>query len=95
MEETARRVSQEFGVEEERLYRRRRVPQAWSILMELCRLYLAEKMSLAEIGRKPEGVSGSASSQNQKRLKASLGKNPFLRKSFQRLAEGMMSKLSQ
>ena len=52
VEQIVRRVSQEFGVEEERLYRRRRPPQARSEMMELCRLYLIKKMSLTEIGWK-------------------------------------------
>ena len=88
VEQIARRVSQEFGVEEERFYRRRRAPQARSVLMELCRLYLTKEMSLTEIGRKLGGVSGSALSQNKKRLETSLQKHPFLRKIFRGYRRG-------
>jgi len=95
VEEIGRRVSQEFGVEEERLYRPRKAPQARSILMELCRLYLTGKMNLAEIGRKLGGVSGSALSQNRKRLEVLLGKDPFLRKGFERLSKAIISRVSQ
>jgi hypothetical protein len=95
VEEIGRRVSQELGVEEEKLYRPRQAPQARSLLMELCRLYLTGKMSLAEIGRKLGGVSGSALSQNRKRLEVLLGKDSSLRKAFERLSKGMISKSSQ
>ena len=88
-------MSQERGVEEERLYRPRQAPQARSLLMELCRLYLTGRTSLAEIGRKLGGVSGSALSQNRKRLEVLLGKEPSLRKDFERLSRGMISRPSQ
>jgi len=95
VEEIGRRVSQELGVEEERLYRPRQAPQARSVLMELCRRYLTGKMSLAEIGRKPGGVSGSALSQNRKRLEVLLREDSSLRKAFDGLSKGMISRSSQ
>ena len=95
MEEIARAVSREFGVEEEGLYRPRGEPQGRSILMELCRVHLSGKMSFAEIGRRLGGVSVSAISQNKKRLEASLQKDPHLRGSFQRVSEELGSKSSQ
>jgi putative transposase len=91
VEEIARKVSRELGVEEERLYRRRGIPQARSVFMELCRLYLSRRMSLAEIGRKLGGVSASALSQNRKRLEAALGEAPLLRQNFQKLSKALMS----
>ncbi len=95
VEEIARAVSREFGVEEEELYRPRGVPQARSIMMELCRVHLSRRMSFAEIGRRLGGISVSAISQNKKRLEASLRKDPHLRESFQRLSKGLGSKSSQ
>jgi putative transposase len=86
VEEIGRAVSREFGVEEEGLYRPRGVPQARAILMELCRVHLSGRMSLAEIGRRLGGVSVSAISQNRKRLEASLREDPHLRAIFQGLA---------
>jgi REP element-mobilizing transposase RayT len=95
VEEIARAVSREFEVEEEGLYRPRGVPQARSILMELCRVHLSRRMSLAEIGRRLGGISVSAISQNKKRLEESLRKDPHLRESFQRLSKALGSKHSQ
>ena len=95
VEEIARAVSRQLGVEEEGLYRPRGVPQGRSILMELCRVHLSGKMSFAEMGRRLGGVSVSAISQNKKRLEASLQKDPHLRESFQGLSEGLGSKPSQ
>jgi putative transposase len=95
VEEVAQAVSREFGVEEEGLYRPRGVPQARSILMELCRVHLSRRMSSAEIGRRLGGISVSAISQNKKRLEASLRKDPHLRKSLQRLSKELGSKSSQ
>jgi hypothetical protein len=95
VEEVARVVSREFGVEEERLYRPRGVPQARSILIELCRVHLSRRMSSAEVGRRLGGISVSAISQNKKRLEASLRKDLHLRESFQRLSKELGSKYSQ
>ena len=95
LEEIARRISQELGVEEEAFYRRREIPQARSVFMELCRLYLRRRMSLAEMGRKLGGVSASASSQNRKRLEAALEEDPLLRQSFRKLSKGLASDDSQ
>ena len=61
----------------------------------LSRVHLSGKMSLAEIGRRLGGVSGSAISQNKRRLEASLQKDPHLRESFQGLSDGLGSKSSQ
>jgi REP element-mobilizing transposase RayT len=91
VEEIGRAVSREFGVEEEGLYRPRGIPQARSILMELCRVHLSRRTSLTEIGRRLGGVSVSAISQNRKRLEASLREDPHLRALFQ----GLASKFSQ
>ena len=89
VEKVARAVSREFGVEEEGLYRPRGVPQARSILIELCRVHLSRRMSSAEIGRRLGGISVSAISQNKKRLEASRRKDPHLRESLQRLSKGL------
>jgi len=93
--EIGRAVSREFGVEEKGLYRPRGAPQARSIMVELCRLHLARKMSLAEIGRRLGGISASAISQNKKRLEESLRKDSHLRESLQRLSKALESKPSQ
>ena len=95
VEEIRRAVSREFRVEEEGLYRRRGVSQARSVLMELCRVYLSRRMSLAEIGRRLGGISVSAISQNKKRLEASLRKDPHLRERFQGLSKGLEPQSSQ
>jgi len=95
VEEIARAVSREFGVEEEGLHRPRGVPQARSILMELCRVHLSRRMSFAEMGRRLGGISVSAISQNKKRLEESLGKDSHLHERFQRLSRGLGSKSSQ
>jgi len=95
VEEIARAVSREFGVEEEGLYRPRGIRQARSILLELCRVHLSRRMSFAEIGRRLGGISVSAISQNRKRLEASLRKDPRLRESFQRLSKVLRPKSSQ
>ncbi len=94
VEEIARAVSREFGVEEEGLYRPRGVSPARSVLMELCRIHLSRRMGFAEIGRRLGGISGSAFSQNKKRLEASLGKDPHLREIFQSLSKRLASKVS-
>ena len=95
VEEIARAVSREFGVEEEGLYRPRGGRQGRSILMELCRVHLSGKISLAQIGRRLGGISGSAISQNKKRLEGSLQRDSHLRGSFQRVSEELGSKSSQ
>jgi putative transposase len=95
LEEIARAVSRQFGIEEEKLYRPRGSPQARSILMELCRVHLSRKMSLTEIGRRLGGISVSAINQNRKRLEASLRNDPHLQASLQRLAKGLEPKSSQ
>jgi len=95
VEEIGRAVSREFGVEEKGLYRPRGVPQARSIMMELCRVHLSRRMSFAEIGRRLGGISVSAISQNKKRLEASLRKDSHLRESLQRLSKALGSKPSQ
>jgi len=95
VEEITGAVSREFGVEEEVLSRPRRVPQARSILMELCRVHLSRRMSFAEMGRRLGGISVSAISQNKKRLEESLRKDSHLRESFQKLSKGLGSKSSQ
>jgi chromosomal replication initiation ATPase DnaA len=94
VEEIARAVSREFGVEEEGLYRPRGIPQARSILMELCRVHLSRRMSLGEIGRRLGRISVSAIDQNRKRLEASLREDPNLRAIFQGLAKDLASKSS-
>ncbi len=95
VEEIARAVSREFGVEEKELYRPRGVPQPRSIMMELCRIHLSKKISCAEIGRRLGGISVSAISQNKKRLEASLRQDDHLRGSLERLSKGLGSKSSQ
>jgi chromosomal replication initiation ATPase DnaA len=95
VEEVSRAVAREFGVEEKGLYRPRGVPQARSLLMDLCRVHLSRKMNFAEIGRRLGGISVSAISQNKKRLEASLRKDPHLRESLERLSKGLGLKLSQ
>ena len=95
VEEIGRAVSREFGVEEKALYRPRGVPQARSIMMELCRVHLSRRMSFAEIGWRLGGISVSAISQNKKRLEESLRKDSHLRESLQRLSKALGSKPSQ
>ena len=95
VEEVARAVSREFGVEEEGLYRPRGVPQARSILMELCRIHLSRRMGFSEIGRRLGGISVSAISQNKKRLEASLRQDAHLKESLDGLSRGLGSKSSQ
>ena len=95
VEEIGCRVSQELGVEEEGLYKRRGIPEARSVLMELCRIYLSRRMSLAEIGRKLGGVSGSALSQNRRRLEAAMGEDSVLRQRFRKLSKMVTSNSSQ
>jgi hypothetical protein len=69
VEEIRRRVAGVFQVPEAELRRRRsRHRGARSVFMELCRLCLARKRGLAEIGRELGGVSVSALSQTRARL---------------------------
>ena len=69
MEEIAEAVAMVFDVEVQELYRRRSGCRlARSVFMELCRLFLARKESLASIGNRLDGVSVSALSQNSKRI---------------------------
>jgi REP element-mobilizing transposase RayT len=95
VEEIARAVSREFGVQEEGLYRPRGVPRPRSLLMELCRVHLTRRMSLAEVGRRLGGISVSAISQNKKRLEASLARDPHLVEILRKLSKELRSKFSQ
>ena len=88
VEEIARAVSREFEVEEEGLNRPRGVPQAQSILMELCRVHLSRRMSFAEMGRRLGGISVSAISQNKKRLEESRGKILVCARAFKGCQKG-------
>jgi hypothetical protein len=75
-----------FQVPETELRRRRsRHGGARSVFMELCRLCLARKKSLLEIGRELGGVSVSALSQNRARLATKMKRDPRLKKRFERL----------
>jgi len=60
---------------------------ARSVFMELCCVYLARKMSFAEIGRKLGGVSVAALTQNRKRLSSRMEDDPGLRHRFQKLTQ--------
>ena len=81
-------VAREFGVMQEELYfRRASCGVARSVFMELCRLYLGRKMSLAEIGRKVGDISASAFTQNRKRLAAKMQDDALLRQRFQKLRD--------
>ncbi|MGD2127593.1 MAG: transposase, partial [Desulfobacteraceae bacterium] len=86
VDEIAERVSSEFTVEPEDLYRPwASCRDARSVFMELCRLHLSRKMSLAEIGRRLGDVSSAAFSRNKLRLQGKISGNPLLRKRFERL----------
>jgi hypothetical protein len=52
VEEIGRAVAREFGVEEEGLYQPRGVPQARSILMELCRVHFDKVCQISLSGKK-------------------------------------------
>ena len=92
IEEIARQVAREFGVEEVSLYQRRGASRvARSVLMELSCLYMARAMSFAEIGRRLGGVSVSALSQNRNRLAARIKDNKQLRERFQKLERSLRS----
>ncbi len=87
VEQIARHVALEFGVPAKQLYQRRSGCRiARSVLMELCCLYLARRMSLAEIGRKLGGVSVAALTQNRKRLSSRVKHNSDLRRRYNKLA---------
>ena len=86
MEAIAGEVAREFGVIQKELYfRGASCGVARSVFMELCRLYLGRKMTLAEIGRKMENISASAFTQNRKRLTAKMQDDTLLRQRFQKL----------
>lgn len=86
MEEIAGKVALEFDVIREELYlKRASCGVARAVFMELCRLHLGKKMSLAEMGRKMGNISASAFTQNRKRLMAKLQNDESLREHFQKL----------
>ena len=88
VEEIAHHVSVAFGVPAEELYHRRSVHRAArGAFMELCCVYLARKMSFAEIGERVGGVSVAALSQNRKRLRSRMKRDPQLRAHFERLIQ--------
>ena len=85
VEEIGRGVAGVFQVPEAELRRRRsRHGGARSVFMELCRLCLARKRGLAEIGRELGGVSVSALSQNRARLTTRMKRDPRLKAAFNR-----------
>jgi len=57
------------------------------VFMELCRLCLARKKGLAEIGRELGGASVSALSQNRARLAARMKRYPRLKDQLERLTD--------
>ena len=68
-EEIAKEVASEFGLDQAELYKRRaQCRDARLIFLELCRIYLSRKMSLAEIGKGLGDISASAFSRNKVRL---------------------------
>ena len=86
VEEIGRKVAGAFQVPETELRRRRsRHGGARSVFMELCRLCLARKKGLTEIGRELGGVSVSALSQNRARLATKMKRDPRLKEHFERL----------
>jgi hypothetical protein len=88
VEEIGRGVAGVFQVSEAELRRRRsRHRAARSVFMELCRLCLARKKALSEIGRELGGVSVSALSQNRARLARRMNGSPRLKEQFERLKE--------
>jgi REP element-mobilizing transposase RayT len=90
IEEIARQVAREFGVEEVSLYHRRGASRvARSVLMELSCLYIVRDMSFEEIGRRLGGVSVSALSQNRNRLAARMKDNKQLRERFEKLERSL------
>jgi putative transposase len=95
VEEVGRKVSREFGIEEEGLYRPRGISPARSLLIELCRVYLTRRMSLGEIGRRLGGISASAISQNKKRLEKAVARDEHLGETFLKLSKQLGLKASQ
>jgi REP element-mobilizing transposase RayT len=83
-EEIAKVVACEFGVTQEELYQRRApCRDGRLIFLELCRIYLSRKMTLAEIGRELGDISASAFSRNKLRIAEKIEKDPFLKKRFE------------
>ena len=95
VEEIGRKVSREFGIEEEGLYHPRGISPARSLLIELYRVHLTRGMSLAEIGRRLGGISASAISQNKKRLEKAVARDPHWGEIFLKVSNQLRSKASQ
>ena len=86
VEEIAEAVASECGVSEAQLYQRRApCRDARMMFLELCRIYLSRKMTLAEIGRNVGDVTASAFSRNRARLAEKMEKDSFLRQRFEKL----------
>ena len=55
------------------------------IFLELCRIYLNRKMTLAEIGKNVGDITASVFSRNRARLGEKMEKDSFLRQRFEKL----------
>jgi putative transposase len=87
--EIAKAVASECGVPEAQLYQSRApCRDARMLFLELCRIYLSRKMSLAELGKRVGGITASAFSRNRARLAEKLEKDSFLRERFEKLKCG-------
>ena len=86
VEEIAKAVAAECGVPEAQLYQSRApCRNARMIFLELSRIYLSRKMTLAEIGKSMGDITASAFSRNRARLAEKMEKDPSLRERFEKL----------
>jgi len=86
VEEIAKAVASECGVPEAALYQSRApCRDARMLFLELCRMYLSRKMTLAEIGKSTGGITASAFSRNRARLAEKLETDSSLRQRFEKL----------
>jgi hypothetical protein len=63
--------------------------------MELCRIYLARRMRLSDIGRQLGEVGAAALSHNGKRLASKLEEDSRLRKRFEEVSRLLERRISQ
>ena len=86
IEEIVHQVAREYKIPETELYvRGSRHTEARAILIELCRRYMARKMSLSAIGKVLGEITVSAISQNKNRLMEKQRKNEGLQRRIQKL----------
>ena len=79
-------VAEAYGLPEKELCRKGcSYPEARSMAVELCRLYIIKEMSLSAIGKYMGGISISAIGQNSKRLREKMQKNKKVQQTFEKL----------